>query len=304
MKIFASRSRNKIKEGNTAVTVMLYITVAIIGFVTLYPMYYVLILSLSDPAVAATMRVYTVPQGFTLEAFRVIVVDSAMWRAYANTIFYAATTTVLMLITSVLGAFFLTYKNLVGRKYITIFLLIPMFFSGGMIPSFLLIVRLGLLNSPWSQIIPASFSIWNIILVKAFFSSIPESMREAAKMDGANVYQILMYVYVPMSQAILAVLAVFTIVAVWNSWFAALLYLHRLDWQPLQLYLRRVLVEQTVNLMHIMDPDAARELALRQMSNAQLRYAMIIFTTLPVLLTYPFFQKYFVKGVMLGSLKE
>jgi putative aldouronate transport system permease protein len=129
-------------------------------------------------------------------------------------------------------------------------------------------------------------------------------LREAAKIDGANVYQILLRVYIPTSTSILAVIAVYTIVSVWNSWFNALVYLPKLDWQPLQLYLRRVLVENTQNLTQILDPATAKEMAMRQMSNAQLKYAMIIFATLPVLVTYPFFQRYFVKGIMLGSLKE
>lgn len=297
-------NRNRIREGNKAVTALLYIAATIICLVTLYPMYYVLILSVSEPAAAATLKVYTIPKGFALDSYALLVKDMKMWRAYANTILYAAVTTMLMLITCVLAAYPLTHKGLAGRKYVNMFLLVPMYFSGGMIPSFLLITKLGLYNHPLSQILPACFSIWNIILVKSYFSSIPETLREAAKIDGANAYQILFRVYLPMSTPILAVIAVYTIVGVWNSWFNALVYLPKLDWQPLQLYLRRVLVENTQNLTQVLDPDTAREMAIRQMSNAQLKYAMIIFTTLPVLFVYPFFQKYFVKGIMLGSLKE
>lgn len=236
--------------------------------------------------------------------YETLVTDSEMWRAYFNTFLYVVPTTLLMLLTCVLAAYPLTYKNLRGRKYINMFLLIPMYFSGGMIPSFLLITKLGLYDNPWSQILPACYSIWNIILVKSFFGTIPETLREAAKIDGANVYQVLLKVYLPLSSPILAVIAVYTIVGMWNSWFNALVYLPHTDWQPLQLYLRRVLVENTQNLSTTLDPDTAREMALRNLSNAQLKYAMIIFTTAPMLVVYPFFQKYFVKGVMLGSLKE
>lgn len=236
--------------------------------------------------------------------YETLVTDSEMWRAYFNTFLYVVPTTLLMLFTCVLAAYPLTYKNLRGRKYINMFLLIPMYFSGGMIPSFLLITKLGLYDNPWSQILPACYSIWNIILVKSFFGTIPETLREAAKIDGANVYQVLLKVYLPLSSPILAVIAVYTIVGMWNSWFNALVYLPHTDWQPLQLYLRRVLVENTQNLSTTLDPDTAREMALRNLSNAQLKYAMIIFTTAPMLVVYPFFQKYFVKGVMLGSLKE
>ncbi|MDO4292656.1 MAG: carbohydrate ABC transporter permease [Eubacteriales bacterium] len=281
-----------------------YLLAAVVIFITVYPMYYVLILSLSEPIHAATMKVYIWPKGFNLSAYQVLVSDIKMWRAYANTILYVIPTTILMIVTSTLVAYGLNYRKLVGRKFLTMFLLIPMYFTGGIIPSFLLIVKLGLYDNPLSQILPASFSIWNIILVKAYFRTIPDSLTEAAKMDGAGMYQILTKIFVPLGKPIFAVLAVYTIVGTWNSWFNAMLYLPHTQWQPLQMYLRRILVETNQNASQVMDAAAAMEFARRQLSNAQLKYAMIIFTTLPVLCTYPFFQKYFVKGMVLGSLKE
>ena len=208
-----------------------------------------------------------------------------------------------LLITGAL-AFGLSRKGLAGRKFYTFFCLIPMYFGGGMIPTFLLIVKLGLYDSPLSQIIPGCFSIWNIILIKAYFRSIPESLSEAAKIDGAGVLQVFTRIMIPLGKPIFAVVAVYTIVGVWNSWFGAMLYLPHTEWQPLQLYLRRLLIEASQSVKEVMDAATAREVAERQLSNAQLKYAMIIFTTLPVLCTYPFFQKYFVKGMVLGSLKE
>jgi putative aldouronate transport system permease protein len=281
----------------------MYILAVFVVFITLYPMYYVLILSLSDPSYAITMQVYTFPKGFNTGAYRVLMLDPNIWRSFANSAMYAITGTLLMLITSVLGAFPLTYKSLIGRKYLNTFLLITMFFSGGLIPSFLLIMKLGMYNTPLALIIPGCFSVWNIILVKSYFSSVPETLREAAKIDGASVYQILFRVYLPLSTPILAVIAVYTVVGTWNSWFSALVYLPSLDWQPLQLYLRRMLVTAT-RPTEVMSAAAAREMVERQLAYAQLKYAMIIFTSLPVLFTYPFFQKYFMKGIMLGSLKE
>ena len=208
------------------------------------------------------------------------------------------------IITSSVVAYGLNYKKLIGRKWLTMFLLIPMCFGGGMIPTFLLIVKLGLYDSPLSQIIPSCFSIWNIILIKAYFKSIPDSLSEAAKIDGAGVLQVFTRVMIPLGKPIFAVVAVYTIVGVWNSWFGAMLYLPHTDWQPLQLYLRRLLIEATQSVKEVVDAATAREIAERQLSNAQLKYAMIIFTSLPVLCTYPFFQKYFIKGMVLGSLKE
>ena len=148
-----------IREGNPAVTALLYLLVILICIVTLYPMYYVLILSISAPQYAAKMDVYLFPKGFSLDAYKMLVGDGEMWRAYANTILYTVPTTFLMLVTSVLVAYPLTFKRLLGRKYINMFLLIPMYFSGGIIPSFLLMVKLGLYDTPLSQIFPACFSI-------------------------------------------------------------------------------------------------------------------------------------------------
>jgi putative aldouronate transport system permease protein len=145
--------------------------------------------------------------------------------------------------------------------------------------------------------------VWYIILVKSYFSSVPETLREAAKIDGANVYQILFRVYLPLSVPIIAVIAVYSIVNTWNSWFSALVYLPSLDWQPLQIFLRRILVDSQVPA-GVLSPDAAREMVQRRLAYAQLKYAIIIFSSLPVIFTYPFFQKYFMRGIMLGSLKE
>jgi putative aldouronate transport system permease protein len=294
---------NKIREGSRIATVIMYMLAIFVVFITLYPMYYVLILSLSDPLQAMTMEVYTFPKGFNLGAYNLLIKNPEIWRTFANTVMYALTNMVLMLITSMMGAFPLTFKSLVGRKYVNTYLLITMFFSGGLIPTFLLIMRMGMYDSPLALIIPACFSVWNVILTKAYLSTIPETLREAAKIDGANVYQILFRIYLPLSTPILAVLAVYTIVGVWNSWFSALIYLPHLNWQPLQLYLRRMLISAE-NPVGIMSPDSVKLMLELRLSYSQLKYAMIIFTSLPVLFTYPFFQKYFMKGIMLGSLKE
>jgi putative aldouronate transport system permease protein len=297
------KTNNKVREGSRTATVIMYALAVLVVFITLYPMYYVLILSLSEPRHAITLQVYTIPKGFSLAAYKILVLDPKIWRYFTNTVMYAVSGMILMLITSILGAFPLTFKSLIGRKYINTYLLITMFFSGGLIPSFLLIMRLGMYDTPLALIIPGCFSVWNIILTKSYLSTIPETLREAAKIDGANVYQILFKIYLPLSVPILAVIAVYTVVGIWNSWFSALVYLPHVDWQPLQLYLRRMLILAQAPTQ-VMSPDAAREMAERQLSYAQLKFAMIIFSSLPILFAYPFFQKYFMKGIMLGSLKE
>jgi putative aldouronate transport system permease protein len=284
-------------------TVVMYILAGIFAFVCIYPMYYVLILSLSDPSYAITMRVFLFPKGFNIESYKILAMDPQIWSYYRNTIMYVFGYTGLMLVTCTLGAFPLTFKGLPGRKIVNTYLLVTMFFSGGLIPTFLLILRLGLYDTPWALILQGGFSVWNIILVKSYFSTVPETLREAARIDGANVYQILFKIYLPLSVPIMAVIVVYTVVVAWNAWFNANIYLPHIKWQPLQLYLRRMLI-LLQSPGEILDEAAAEAFVKMQLTYAQLKYAMIIFTSLPVLFSYPFFQKYFMKGIMLGSLKE
>jgi putative aldouronate transport system permease protein len=303
MKTYTVKLKNRIREGSLAATVIMYILAGIFAFVCIYPMYYVLILSLSDPSYAITMRVFLFPKGFNIDSYKILAMDPQIWRYYRNTVMYVFGYTGLMLVTCTLGAFPLTFKGLPGRKIVNTYLLVTMFFSGGLIPTFLLVLRLGLYDTPLALILQGGFSVWNIILVKSYFSTVPETLREAARIDGANVYQILFKIYLPLSIPIMAVIAVYTVVVAWNAWFNANIYLPHIKWQPLQLYLRRMLI-LLQSPGEILDEAAAEAFVKMQLTYAQLKYAMIIFTSLPVLFSYPFFQKYFMKGIMLGSLKE
>ena len=300
----SKRSTSRINRDGTVVgDAILYAIMALVIFVTVYPVYYVIILSISDPLEAATMRVYLYPKGLYFGAYEIIASNPALWRSYAYTIFYVVSQTVLTLLTSVLIGYVLTVKKLIGRKYLVVYLLIPMYFGGGLIPTFILISNLGLLNTVWALVLPGSYSIWYMILVRSYFASLDEGLRESARMDGANHFTILFRIYLPLSKPILAVVAIYTIVGVWNAWFNSNVYQTDQTIQPLQMYLRRVLITQEVDMRAGMSQSEMESLARRQLTNNQLKYAMIAFTTIPVLLVYPFFQKYFVKGVMLGSLK-
>ncbi|MBC8542548.1 carbohydrate ABC transporter permease [Bianquea renquensis] len=297
-----AKTKSKIKDGSRIFDAFCIFFCALICLVTLYPMYYVLIMSLSEPAAVNSMSVFLYPKGFQLKSYTLLFKDSSMWRAYGNTIIYAASSTLLTLITSVLAAYPLTVHGLHARRFFVTYLLIPMYFSGGLIPSFLLINNLGLYGTRWAIILPASYSIWNIMLVRTFFSNLPEDLRESAKMDGAAHIRILFQIYLPLAKSILAVVAIYSIVGMWNSWFNAQVYLPTTELQPLQMYLKRVLVQMSVDLTKLNSTEI--EDAMEQMFSAtQLKYSMIIFTTLPIIFTYPFFQKYFIKGVMVGSLK-
>ena len=294
---------SRIKTGSPVYDFFVVFITGLLCFITLYPMYYVIILSISTPETVVLKDVYFWPKGFYLGSYQIIMNDARMWNAYFYTVLYVTAGTFFMLITSVCMAYPLTVRNLAGRRFVVLFMLVPMYFGGGLIPTYLLMTKLGLYNNIWAIIIPSSFGIWNMILTRTYFNTLPDSLRESAYIDGAGHFQILLRLYVPLSKPILAVVAIYTIVGIWNSWFSAMVYLPNPEIQPLQMYLRRVLVQQVVDLTQIATMEDMEVNLIRQRNAMQLRYSMIVFTTLPVLLTYPFFQKHFVKGVMLGSLK-
>ena len=276
-------------------------------FITIYPMWYVIIMSISDPVVAAGSGVTFWPSGFYLGSYQIILREMEFWLSARNSVLYVLVGLVLMLVTTLLVAYPLTRPNLKGRKACVIFLLIPMYFSGGMIPSFILITKLGLYNTPWATILPGAYGIWNIILCKTYLQSIPHELAEAAYIDGAGNMQALSKIYLPLSKPVLAVISIYTIVGIWNSWFGAKLYQPNPAIQPVQLYLQKVLVEQSVDLSKMMEQNMTQEMieamTAKAMSARQLKYSMIVVVTLPIIMVYPMFQKHFVKGVMLGSLK-
>ena len=266
----STKKKNRIREGSKAADVMIYAVAALFALISLYPLYYVLILSLSSPENAITMQVYWWPKGLYLDGYKRILTDTKLWIAYRNTIFYAATQMVCMLVICSMAAYTLSSKHLKGRKFLNFYLLVPMYFSGGIIPLFLLMIRLGIYDTPWALILPGSFNIWYIILIKSYFSTIPESL-----------------------------------IGVWNGWYRASIFLANSNLQPLQLYLRKVLVEQSIDLsQEFLTAEELLQDQKERLSNNQLKYTIIIISSLPMLIAYPYFQKFFVKGVMMGSLKE
>ncbi|WP_018756936.1 carbohydrate ABC transporter permease [Paenibacillus terrigena] len=297
------RNPNAIRQGSVLVDVVLLVIALIICFITLYPFYFVIIMSISNPQEVAAMNVFWFPKGFFLGSYELIVRDTKMWWAYSNTLIYVSAGAFLNCLMAVLGAYPLTVRGLIGRKWVVAFILIPMYFAGGLIPSYLLVNQLGLYNTMFAVIIPGMVSIWNIILVRTFFATIPEGLKESAFIDGASHWQMLFRVVLPISKPIIAVIAIYSIVAIWNSWFDALVYLPNEKLHPLQMYLYRVVVQQSVDLKTLSLQDT-RNAVENMLSNIQLKYAIIVFTTLPVIFTYPLFQKYFIKGALLGSLKE
>lgn len=295
------KSRRKRMDAFQAVALVICILAA---FICLYPMYYVLIMSVSDPHEAAA-GVYLLPRGLYFGSYELIFKNKDVWNGLKMSLLYVVTGTLGMLITCVMAAYPLTRPGLWFRKAVVIYLLIPMYFSGGMIPAYMNMSSLNLYNTVWAIILPSCFSIWNIILVRTYFMSIPEDLQGAAFIDGANHIQVLTRIYVPLSKPVLAVVAIYTIVGIWNSWFSAMIYLPNYKLHPVQMYLQRVLITQSVDLVDAsnLTMEEAESLATAALTARQLKYAVIIVVSAPIILVYPLFQKHFVKGVMLGSLK-
>lgn len=285
--------------------VYLYLIGALV--ITLYPLIFIMSASISEPHYVATGELTLLPRGVNFESYQMIFANSDLWLGYRNTIFYTLLGTTINLIVTIPAAYALSRPEFYGKKLFTTFMIITMFFGGGMIPTFILVNNtLNLGGTIWALLLPGATSVFNIIISRTFFqSTIPREMEEAAIVDGCSDFAMFIKIILPLSMPIIAVMALFFGVGHWNSWFSALLYIpmNRGLW-PLQMFLRELLVQQDMfSMPEFMDGDAAM-IAHRRAQIAQiLRYGVMIVSTLPIILVYPFLQKYFVKGVMVGSLK-
>lgn len=279
----------------------------IVACVTVYPMVFILASSLSDYNAILRNDVFLFPKGFTLEGYADVFADGAIFKAYYNTLWYTFVGTFINLFFTLTAAYALSRKYYTLRSPITMIIAVTMFFSGGIIPSFLLINWLGLYDTRWAMVLPGAVSVFNLIMAREFLTlNIPDEMAEAAKIDGANDLYIFYKIVLPLCKPIIAVLALFYGVAHWNSFFNAMIYLNNPDYLPLSLYLRRLLVLGTTNFSSdaMMDPSLVNDPAAVLGITQRIKYASIMVTMLPILLSYPFFQKYFAKGVMIGSIKS
>lgn len=266
--------------------------------ITLYPFIYVISMSISDPVHAMRQEVFFLPKGFSTGAYEMVFENPDIWISYYNTLWYTVVGTVLNIIFTVLAAYPSSRKDFFARNYIMVFIAFTMFFSGGLIPTYMIVNGMGLYNTRWAIILPGLVGAFYIIMARTFFETIPDSLQESAKIDGANELKILTKIMLPLSKPILAVLVLFYAVGHWNSYFSALIYLSDAKLQPIQLYLYKILVKQQESLMEgITDQYARASIGM------QVKYAAIMVTILPIIFIYPFLQKYFVKGVMIGAVK-
>ena len=278
----------------------IYFISVVIILIVVYPVYFVVIASLSEPAAVSTGQVWFFPKGFTLDGYTALTNNTSIWTGYRNTILYTAIGTLIHLMVNITAAYALSRRDLVFRKFFTFYFLITMFFSGGLVPIFLNIQRFGLYNTFWVMVLPFTVSVYNIIVARTFFqNSVPGDLRESAEIDGCGNIRFFITIILPLSKAIIAVIALWNMVGHWNSYFNALIYLQDNNRFPLQLILRSILIEHQMQ-----DPSGSEEAAYIALRNASLiRYSAIIVSTLPIMCIYPFIQKYFNQGVMIGAIK-
>ncbi len=270
-------------------------------FIVLYPCYFVLIASFSDPMEVNIGNVLLLPKGTNLEAYRMVFRDADVWTGYTNTVIYTALGTSINVVLTVCAAFPLSRRKWYGKKFFMMILVFTLFFNGGLIPTYLLINSLDMIDTLWVMILPEAIAVWNVVIVRTYIQkSIPYELEEAAYLDGCSKIRLLVSIILPLSKAVLAVIALYYAVGHWNSYMRALIYIRSKSRYPLQLVLRSILIQNQISedMMAEVESSVAR-LYLAE----QIKYALIIVSTLPMIIIYPFVQKYFVKGVMLGSLK-
>lgn len=286
-----------------AVNVLLMILILVI---ILYPVLNVIAISFSGAENVAKADVTIFPKGFNLEAYAYILKDEAVWRGYLNSILYAFGAAVCTLLFTSMTAYPLTVRDFIGKKFITIFLTITMFFGGGMIPTYLLMRNLHLIDNPLVLIIPGCVGAYNVFVFRTFFNGIPAELAESAKMDGANDFVILFRIILPLSKALLATFGLFAIVGMWNNWFGPMIYFKNTDLYPVQNILREYLyVIDTVNLQQRAGSGGGgiNPQFIQQISPKTVRMAIVVVTMFPIMCIYPFFQKYFSKGMLVGAVK-
>lgn len=271
----------------------------VLAFTTLYPFLYVLTLSFSTQAEAMRGGFHLYPRAVTLTAYRMVFANPDILTGYMNTVFRTVVGTLLSVTLCCMCAFPLSRRNLPHRGMFTFLLVFTMLFGGGLVPTYLLIRNLGLLNNIWVYVLPGAVQAFNVIIIKNFFQSIPESLHESAVIDGAGSWRVLFQIYMPLSKPVLATVSLWTAVTHWNSWFDGLIYITDDKKQILQIFLRRIVVESNTMLIEqgLVNPD------ITSFTPETLKAATIIVTIVPILLLYPFLQKYFVKGIMLGGVK-
>ncbi|TFE27243.1 carbohydrate ABC transporter permease [Cohnella luojiensis] len=264
------------------------------------PLFYVVVASFMDPTELLSKGITFDRSAWTFEGYKLILSNEAMIRGFANAVYYSVGFTIITVVISIFAGYSLSVNGLVGKNLFMTLFIITMFFNGGLIPTYLVVKDLGMLNTVWAIMVPGAVNVWNIILTRTFFKGIPKELNEAANVDGASDRHVFFKIVLPLSKPIIFVIALYAFVAQWNSYFDAMIYLDDAKLKPLQLVLRSILIQNQADPGMISDQLAMAE--LKRLSE-MIKYSSIVISSLPLILMYPFFQKYFEKGVMAGSLK-
>ncbi|MCM3269833.1 carbohydrate ABC transporter permease [Paenibacillus elgii] len=278
-----------------AVNIVLLLGVAA---ATLYPFVYMAAVSLSKDIYVMKNEVFLWPKGFNLNMYAVVFRDKQIWSAYGNTILYVTLGTAVSLVVTSMGAYALSRKDMVFQRGFTLMIVFTMFFSGGMIPTFLVVRELGLVDTIWAMVLPGAVNTWNLIIMRTFFSGMPKELEESGRMDGLTDIGVFVRIVLPLSKAVFATIGLFYAVAMWNNFYLPLLYLRQPDLFPLQVLLRNLILAGAVNSGEVTSIGGDNLIV-----EDSLKFATIMVSTVPILLIYPFIQKYFVKGVMIGAVK-
>ena len=293
-----SHALNRPMRGERLFTAIVYLFVILVIFIVAYPLYFIIIASLSDSRLVASGQVYLYPKGFTLAGYEAVFNDSRIWTGYRNTLFYASVGTFISMAVTIPAAFALSRKDFYLRKVFMTFFIITMFVRGGLIPTYINLKKFGMINSVWAILVPFCLSVYNMIIARTFFeSSIPQELHDAARIDGCGMNQFFFQIVLPLSKAMLSVITLYYLVGKWNEYFNPLVYLNDAAKQPLQVVLREILIRNQAFESGLSGGDAAQQVT------DLIKYAVIIVSTAPLLIIYPFIQKYFEKGVMIGSVK-
>lgn len=296
------KSGSVVKGADRVFEIATMVFLILLVIIVAYPLYYVLIASVSDPYDVYAGKTFLFPSGFTLEGYKRVFQESSIATGYLNSIFYTILGTLVSVVLILTTAYPLSKKTLPGRKALSLFYVVTMYFSGGLIPTYLVVANTGLLNSVWSLILPGGVAVYNVIVTRTFFeSNIPEELYEAAKIDGCSNLGTFFKIALPLAKPIIAVMVIFTMVVYWNDWFTSLIYMADKAKYPLQLALRQILIQSqaTANMMGGMDGGYAAANRVTEL----IKFSSIVVGAVPMLIAYPFVQKYFEKGFMAGALK-
>lgn len=302
-----AQKKKKIKRSREDIIydAVIFIILTLIFIIVAYPLYFIIISSVSDPKAVAGGKVIFKPIGFTLQGYAEVFKDDRIMQSFFNSLIYTTCGTLLNLAVTLPTAYALSRTKFFAKKFVTTFYMITMFIGGGMIPTYLVVQKTGLLDSMWALIIPGALSVYNMIVARTFFQqNISEELYEAAEIDGCGHGRFFFSIALPLSGAITAIMVLYYGVGHWNSYFNALLYMQTEEKFPLQLVLRSILVQNEAQLNQGALSAAAREAMEKQRQLVELmKYSLIIISSIPVMVIYPFIQKHFVKGVMIGSVK-